>query len=239
MKHARKAAGEPASIARSLRLFGLIALCGVLAACSSRSAGIYETAQTAFESAREPDPGKLNPAIRYLRVVNNGSTALLALGYIDADALGPVEVWYSGAGEVLRLQNGHVIGMTGTAEEWRQVRLSGMAAWPAGSASTAFTRIRDTMPGYRFNVTDQMTMRQTQPPSKSNLLTLKPDDLRWYEAVDREGRLPPTRIALAPGTADNAGATAGGAFTTPVYGEQCLSPSLCISWQQWPPAAAR
>lgn len=225
----------------------LVIACGVLAACSSRSAGIYETAKSILESPPDVDKTELNPAIRYLRVVTNGSVALLALGYVDSDANGRIDVWYSSAGEVLRLQNGYVVGLTGSTDEWRQVRLSGAPAWPSGAATTTFTRTRDTMPGYRFNIVDQMTLRQTQPPAKSNLQTLKPEELRWYEAVDRDGRLPLTRIALAPATPASGGnaaapsiaTTAAAPFTRPVYGEQCISSGLCLTWQQWPPTRTR
>ncbi|MDO9405007.1 MAG: hypothetical protein Q7T87_13325 [Polaromonas sp.] len=231
MKHQPATTSIPQRAAawRRPALLGLLALCSVLAACtSSRSSSIIETARTAFESTPDPTNDQLNPAIRYLRTVTNGRILLLALGYIDSDRFGPIEVWYSGGGEVLRIQNGHVVGMTGTAQEWREVRLSGMPAWPQPPAVATFTRVRDTMPDYRFNVTDDMTLRATQPPAKSNLVRLNPADLRWFEAVDKAGRLPLTRIAVsgnAPGTA--------------VYGEQCISPTLCVTWQQWPPAPQR
>ncbi|RYF38836.1 MAG: hypothetical protein EOO25_16315, partial [Comamonadaceae bacterium] len=162
--------------------------------------------------------------------VSNGRILLLALGYVDADRLGPIEVWYSGSGEVLRLQNGHVVGVVGSTDEWRHVRLSAMPAWPVPPAVATYQRVRDTMPDYRFNITDDMTMRATQPPAQTNLQGVQPQDLRWYEAVDREGRLAPSRIALAgPGSQ-------GG---VPVYGEQCISAALCVSWQQWPPTPRR
>ena len=201
--------------------------CSVLAACSSRSLSLVQTATQSFRSPPDPSNTPLNPALRYMRIVADGRIALLVLGYTDQDKLGLVETWYSGEGEVLRLQNGHVVGLTGTSDEWRQTRLSAMPAWPAVGTVATFTRVRDTMPNYRFNITDTMSMRQTLPPAKSNLQGVNPADLRWFELTDSDAHLPLARIALAP---DNT--AAGG---TPIYGEQCISQNLCVSWQQWPP----
>lgn len=215
--------------AQRLLLIALTGLCCVLTACtSSRSSSIIETAVSAFGSSPDPTKAPLNPGIRYLRTVTDGRVLLLALGYIDKDLLGPIEVWYSSGGEVLRLQNGHVVGMIGTRDEWRQVRLSAMPPWPTAPTVSTYTRVRDTMPDYRFSITDEMTIRETQPPARSNLVTLQPTGLRWFEAVDRAGRLPLTRIAIAGPNASAPGA--------PVYGEQCMTPTLCLTWQQWPPA---
>lgn len=211
------------------RLTLLAASCWALSACSSRVDAMAQTAKAVFQSS--PDASALaavNPSIRYLRIEINDRVLLLALGYIDAHPLGPVEVWYSSQGEVLRLQNGHVVGLTGPDVEWRQVRLSTMPAWPADStAASTYTRIRDVMPGYRFGIVDELSIRAINTPSQSNLVTLAAQSLRWYEEHEAKDKLPPARFALSNTHGQD----------TVVYGEQCISRALCLSWQQWPPTA--
>lgn len=168
----------------------------------------------------------LNPSIRYLRVEVNDRVILLALGYIDAHPLGSIEVWYSAKGEVLRLQNGHVVGLTGSDIEWRQVRLSTMPAWPTDAAFVStYSRVRDVMPGYRFGIVDRLLIRSIDAPDRSNLVSLVAQNLRWFEEHEVNGALPAARFALS--NTHN--------VETVVYGEQCISRALCLSWQQWPP----
>ena len=42
---------------------------------------------------------------------------------------GKVEVWYSGGKEVLKLLDGRLVGMVGTATEWLSVKLISPPAW--------------------------------------------------------------------------------------------------------------
>lgn len=208
------------------RLVLLAVSCWVLSACSSRIDAITQTAKAVFQGGTDASAtAVINPSIRYLRIEINDRVILLALGYIDAHPLGPVEVWYSTKGEVLRLQNGHVVGLTGSDIEWRQVHLSSMPAWPVDSTSvSAYSRVRDVMPGYRFGLVDQLSIRSISAPRRSNLVALNAQNLRWYEEHEANDKLPAARFALS-------------STPTVVYGEQCISRALCLSWQQWPPAA--
>lgn len=187
-----------------------------------------QTAKAVFQNGSDASAiAAINPSIRYLRIGINGRVLLLALGYIDAHPLGPVEVWYSSQGEVLRLQNGHVVGLIGSDVEWRQGSLSTMPTWPADNISVStYSRIRDVMPGYRFGILDQLSIRSINAPSQSNLVALPAQSLRWYEEHEANNKLPVARFALS--NAHNK--------DTVVYGEQCISRALCLSWQQWPPA---
>lgn len=216
--------------ARSGRLLLLALACATLPACSSRIDAMAQTAKVFFQGdANASAATALNPSVRYLRVEASGRTLFLALGYIDSHPLGPIEVWYSGKGEVLRLQNGHVVGLTGTEIEWRQARLSLVPQWPESSAtSTAYSRVRDVMPGYRFGIVDQLTIRSVGAPARSNLALLPASSLRWFEAREAQAALPAARFALS-------GAPGAG---TVVYAEQCFSATFCLSWQQWPPVAS-
>lgn len=178
------------------------------------------------------DTVQLNPNIQYLRVTMGGRAALLVLGYVEQDALGPIEIWYSAEREVLKLQNGRVVGAVGMLAEWRNVRLSNVPQWSAiarAQAPAHLARTRDVMPGYRYGVRESLALAHIAAPAKSALRDLDPNQLAWFEervegAADGESALPPARYAVSlAGNAERA-----------VYGEQCLAPDTCFTWQRWP-----
>lgn len=220
-----------------LHFFGRLLLsaffCLLVGACSTRTAGMAGTVNSLLYgpgdvSATMP----LNPSLRYLRVVASGGVSLMVLGYIDAHPAGPINVWYSSNGEVLKIQNGHVVGLTGGSAQWRHVSFTDMPQWQPNQASKLlFTRTRDVMPGYLFNVTDQLELRKVAAPARSNLAGAQAlqlaQRLQWFEAHDLAGQLPPARYAVQ----------SQGSLQTVVYSEQCLSQAFCISWQSWPPTA--
>ena len=203
--------------------------CLVLTACAQRTAVLNDAFSATFAGQVDnSDPEKLNRDLRYLRVVASGSVSLLVLGYVEANPLGPIEVWYSSRAEVLRIQNGHIVGLTGTTVEWRQVSFSATPHWQGiNSTGVRYTRTRDVMPGYLFGTIDQLDLRLTPAPSRSNIAA-KPvslaQNLMWFEAREVNNTLPPARFAVE---------TING-VNTAVYGEQCFSQTYCLSWQTWP-----
>ena len=203
--------------------------CLILTACVPRTTGLSEAFSAIFTGQGDiSDPQKLNPGFRYLRVVAPGGVSLLVLGYVEANPLGPIEVWYSSKAEVLRIQNGHIVGLTGTSVEWRHVSLSAMPPWNSiDSTSVRYIRTRDVMPGYLFGTTDQLDLRLTPVPSRSNI-SAKPvalaQNLKWFEAREVNNQLSPARFAVE----------SLNGVSTAVYGEQCFSQTYCLSWQTWP-----
>lgn len=184
------------------------------------------------------DGAKLNPDFRYLRVTIDGRVALLVLGYVDDDPGGPVQVWYSAEREVLRIQNGRIAGATGLTTEWRNVSLRDAPQWLQLKGSETirhWTRVRDVMPGYRYGVVDLLSIRAVPAPSRSVLQNLKSDELAWFEewidpaaakpALGKEGQFAISRYAVE---------YRGSGDPEVVYGEQCLAPELCFTWQRWP-----
>ena len=201
----------------------------MLTACAQRTAVLNDVFSAMFaDQGNNSDPEKLNRSLRYLRVVASGGVSLLVLGYVEANPSGPIEVWYSSKAEVLRIQNGHVVGLTGTTVEWRHVGLSVSPPWQGiDSTGTRYVRTRDVMPGYLFGTTDQLDLSLTPAPSRSNI-SAKPvalaQNLKWFEAREVNNQLPPARFAVE---------TING-VSTAVYGEQCFSQTYCLSWQTWP-----
>lgn len=170
----------------------------------------------------------LNPTFKYLRVVTKGREALLVLGYSEPHPDGDIETWYSSQGEVLRLQSGRIVSTAGLETDWRAVRHRGLPMWSEVvlQPTLAFTRERDEMPGYRFGLKEKLVVRAILPPKDAHLADVDPRNLLWFEEINVEEGLeqPSARYGLR----------LEANMPRVVYGEQCLSPTLCISWQTWP-----
>lgn len=215
-----------------------------LSACSSGTNALLDTARHIIGSGVDVSGARLNPGIRYLRVTVSGRVALLALGYVEAHPLGPIEVWYSAEREVIRLQNGRLVGAVGLTTEWREVNLPEFPKWselakrPQGFR---WVRTRDLMPGYRFGIKDSLSLRAVTALQRTELLGVDPGSLAWFEEsveLDLGSRffavfeaslasdlaLPPARYAV----------DLRSSAETVLYGEQCISKDLCLTWQRWP-----
>jgi hypothetical protein len=158
---------------------------------------------------------------------------MLVLGYVDPHPQGDIEVWYSSQQEVLRIQNGRIVGTAGLTTDWTSVRFpADPPPWSAVSAQgAAYQRVRDEMPGYKFNLLDnlQLTPWVGLPPIKlpASLPEGKARSYQWFRevAVPQHGQaLPPAWYAWG----QHLGAP------RVVYSEQCLSPVLCLKMQRWP-----
>lgn len=184
-------------------------------------------------AAEESTP--LDPKFTYLRVTRGSHVGLLWLGSVERRAEGAVEVFYSGSGEVVRLLNGRVVGALGLATEWRHVDIT-PPAWAAvakNQQSAPYRRTRDVMPGYRSGVRDELVLSVVAPPARTALKGVDAASFTWFEESARSGggplraadpqKLPPARYAVR--------FTAAG--ETVEYGEQCLSPDFCFTWQRW------
>jgi hypothetical protein len=202
-----------------------------LAGCQSGPDPTVEMIRAALFPS-QPSGAGLDPRVSYLRVTARQRVAFFALGYVDPHPQGAIEVWYSAERETLRLQNGRVVGMSGAATEWRQVRLPALPSWSElrdRNSAFGWTRVRDVMPGYRFNLRDELQLRPIAVPARSALVGVDPASLYWFEETLLPGPgvdpLQPARYAVQ---------TVQGEAVV-VYGEQCLSADFCLTWQPWKP----
>ena len=186
---------------------------------------------TLFESVglnKNVDALQLNPQLRYLRVNVDGRVLLMVMGYSEPSAAGTLETWYSGEGEVLRLLNGRIFSTAGLDVDWQAVRNTALPSWGEmlGRPSAQFVRERDEMPGYRFSITETVSLDSVPAQTNSKLVGLSASDLIWFEETVRKGAngVPSARYGLR--------VVAG--VPSVVYGEQCLSNNFCFSWQTWP-----
>jgi len=210
----------------------------LLTGCQSGTANpALQTLQAAIWGTDQPTGAGLDPRFAYLRVTTANKVAFLALGYVEQSASGSVEVWYSADRELIRLQNGRLVGAVGTLTEWRQVGLPQLPSWKEladrQGSSYVWQRTRDVMPGYQFNIRDSLQLKVIAPPAKSALLGAAPAPLIWFEESQvserdsgtQENALPPARYAVDfNGTAERV-----------FYGEQCISTDICLTWQRWVP----
>lgn len=222
----------------------VLSLIVLLSACSAGGNAILQTLPYAYGRNPDVDNARLNPNFRYLRVTIGGRAVLLAQGNLDSHAQGPVEVWYSAEREVLRLQNGRLVGAVGLTTEWRDVSLSELPSWSAAARTDQtlrWIRTRDVMPGYRFGVRDVLSLRVVAEPTQSALKGLDSQRLTWFE--ERFVSEPATGVSTIFGKSSTAdiplpparyAVDLQGGRETVVYGEQCLAPDLCFTWQRWP-----
>lgn len=217
-----------------------------LSGCSSAGNAILQTLPYAYGRNPSVDNARLNPNFRYLRLTIGGRVVLLALGNVDNDPKGPIEVWYSAEREVLRLQNGRLVGAVGLTTEWRNVSLPELPSWSAAARADRgfrWTRTRDVMPGYRYGVKDELLLHVVKAPQRSALKGWEPQRLTWFEERDESGAGAGLSGFFGKGT-DTPLPTARYAVDirdgreTVVYGEQCLAADLCFTWQRWPVQAA-
>ena len=203
----------------------------LLTACTSSGSAIWDSIRAGVRPTPPVDQSTLNRDVSYLRLLVDGREVYLALGYVDDQPQGAVEVWYSAGREVLRLQGGRVVGTAGVLTEWRQVVLPDFPTWRAMAGGYRWTRVRDVMPGYRMGVTDMLDVRGIPAPPDVKLTGFEDVALVWFEEraettpADPSLRLPPARYAVH---VDEDGTE------TVVYGEQCLAADLCFTWQLWP-----
>lgn len=203
----------------------LIAPC-CLTACSAPLVAVgdyvhFKKQTTQAAVAKAP----LDPAFQYLLVTVGGKSFLMARGGMEPSPDGPVELWYTGNREVIRMQNGRIISAAGTPVEWSDVRLSSQPAWSGIAGPTRIERRRDVMPGYRFGLEDALTVAPIAPPARTAFYGAVPGDLHWFNEVSAGPyALPASRYAVR----------FDGNRTEVMYGEQCLSESFCFSWQRWP-----
>jgi hypothetical protein len=177
---------------------------------------------------------KPNTLYRYLRVEVFGQpSALLVLGYVDAHPQGDIEVWYSTRREVIKTQNGRIVGTSGLVPDWRRVQYPTAPPSWAGvpPEGVAYTRLRDEMPGYHAAISDQLIVESTDVMPALVLPASLPVELassyRWYSETSVSSSAQPLPSSWF------AWGLRGGQLTV-VYSEQCLSLSYCLKLQPWP-----
>jgi hypothetical protein len=224
----------------------LLGICAVLlmAGCASRQSPETQSLLSLLQgdlNTQQLDVAfkNLNPAYRYMRVELDGAApALMVLGYVDRDAHGLVDVWYSALGEVIKTQNGRIVATVGLPVDWRAVTYASRpAAWSEAMVVPAsHQRQRDELPAYRYGIRERVTLSELPLAASSSLAFEVPSNLRsqvtpglrWFtEHIDAATgpHLPNAWFAVATYHGQEA----------VVFSRQCLSERVCLRMQLWPP----
>ena len=213
-----------------LQAFSIALILATLQGCADHQSAAGDAARYLWNghTSQNNAAPKLDARWRYLRVTVGESLIWMVLGYMDVDASGrPVEVWYSRENEVLRLQNGRLIGLSGTPVEWQAAHWMPInPQWPDINQTMHWQLQVNERTGSvdRAGRSHSWKVQRIAAPANSAISQVSSADLVWYELTpDQPQRLPNPRFARRPTESD------------PTYGEQCLSAQLCLTWQYWPP----
>lgn len=224
-------------LASALIIFGLQA-CGSASPSPENSA--WSGVLLSFNGTRTDPTAQfaLSPTTWYLKVqATDSPPALLAFGFIEPRAsTASTEVWLSGAGQYIKLQEGRVVGTHGIpGTNWSNVTAT--PGWPQWSAvaqgPVRFTRARTTMPGYDQGIEETLEVSAIAPPAEavSSLIAgasdAKASHWRWYRETVISSRRPQLPDAIYATAYLNGSAMV-------VYSQQCLTNTYCLKMMRWP-----
>lgn len=218
---------------KSLRCFRLASvglIMTLLVACTNLWQAGWQTAIQTRPQKIDLQTAGLDPSVRYLKVSLNQQEVLM----VEAYRQGEESVWVSSDMTILKTRNGYLCDLEGFAINWQDVRGLNLETAAQLAKPTAYTRVRNEMPGYRFAIHESVLVSPlAQAPKDVRLHGLDSSHLRWFaEEV----------------TAPLHGQTNGQAlsYSYPgifamdlrqkpyqvVFVRQCLAKDYCIEWQR-------
>lgn len=225
--------------------------------CSSQSDAAWKTMRLGFrDEAAQIEKSPLKPNLNYLRVNINGLDVLLVKGYVDPNVQGPIDVWYSSDGSVMRIQAGRYLGSTGFDQNWQEVtrneatnfvtllnnelnankNLSGSSSLAAIKSIKKYFSTQSYLakPSYLVMRDERVSALVSSTPPESIPSSFKKyiqhQDLIWVSETPQ-----PNDIFKKKG--DNFawyGFVKNNSSFAQVIGQQCLSKEFCITWMPWP-----
>ena len=181
-----------------------------------------------------PNPNRfeqfeMNPNLQYLEAQTAGAQAMMVLGYTaNPQQQPPVQTWYESQRELLRLQNGFLVSVSGVNNSISTTEYTWAA--PNNQGVRLPTAKTYSQPGQQvFNKTIPLSFQAVPEPAvstKNSVLRKRllqagqsnRQALQWFQEVTQPNSEIPYSL--------HAFASNG----TPVYGSQCLTPSACIEW---------
>lgn len=178
----------------------------------------------------EVDSLPLNPSLTYLRVQLGRQTGLMVLADQAPSARGTVHTWVSADGAVLRLVDGRLDGYADLRQSWSLVSAGTPPAWgaPPDTPGPAFSEVLDVQPGYHLGQRRLRERLAADGPPASNQWRGDPGAVRWYVERNVQGEPEPRWYAVDLQSQP----------ARVVYGQACLDPTVCLSWQTWPTPTA-
>lgn len=208
----------------------LTAVCMGLTACTSNFSAAYDM----YQALKEPDPNRFanfqfNPNFQYLEVHTPGAQAMMVLGYVTTPTQQPaIQTWYDSEQQLLRLQNGFLMSLTGVADTisnteytWAPQNQQGIQLPTAKTYSQPSQQVFEKVVPMAFEAVAPTAINTKNSLLRQRLLNPRSpsgESLQWFkEVTSADSPLPFSLYAF-------------GANGKPVYGSQCLSPSACVEW---------
>ena len=238
-----------------LLVAGLISV--LINGCSSQSDAVWKTLRLGFkDTVAQIETSPLKNNLTYLRANINGLDVLLVRGYVDSDARGLVDVWYSSDGSVMRIQEGRYLGSIGFDQNWQEVTrkdapnlellvkdeialLVKNSTAPIKTIKKYFsTQSYVGMPNYlvmRDERVSAVVLADKSPPLPDSIPSsfkkyLQNKELIWVAETPQPNDLFKKKGASFAWY----GFVKNKSGFEQVVGQQCLSKDFCITWTPWP-----
>ena len=215
---------------KTIRNILLAAVCMGLSACTSNFSAAYDM----YQALKDPDPDRFanfefNPNFQYLEVHSVGAQAMMVLGYVTAPQQQPsVQTWYDSEQQLLRLQNGFLISLTGvpntisnTEYTWPAENQQGVQLPTAKTYSQPDQQIFNKTVALEFVPIPQAQVNTKNSVLRKRLVEATKNEkqtLLWFQELPQTDSDIPYSLHAFTSTG------------SPVYGSQCLTSATCIEW---------
>lgn len=202
-----------------------------LSACASNFKAAYDMIQ----AVGSPDPYRFEQFemmanLQYLEAHTVGAQAMMVLGYVTTPKQQPpVQTWYDSQRELLRLQNGFLISVTGvknsistTEYTWATPNQQGIQLPTGKTYSQPEQQIFNKTVALHFQEVPESSVKTSNSVLRKRLLDTSAQHSRqplvWFQEVPQgNSKIPYSLHAFASNG-------------SPVYGSQCLTSSMCVEW---------
>lgn len=201
-----------------------------LSGCASN----FKAAYSMIQAVGAPSPYRFEkfemaPGLQYLEAHTVGAQAMMVLGYVATPPQQPpVHTWYDSQRELLRLQNGFMVGLTGvknyisnTEYTWAAPNQQGVQLPTSKTYSQPDQQVFNQTVTLSFQAVLESSVNTKNSVLRKRLIEAarqSEQPLLWYQEVPQPNSQLP--YSLHAFTSDG----------NPVYGSQCLTPSVCIEW---------
>ncbi len=197
-----------------------------LLGCTNLWQAGWQTVHQSRSADRQSQALGINPNLRYLKVAINQHEVFM----VEAYRLGSESVWVSSDQAIIKTRNGYLSDLEGFRSNWQEVRGPDLGLVAQLTRPTAYTRVRNEMPGYRYQVRESVLITPLAAAPKDILFEPSAGpSLRWFSEEVRSqagGLSPPYHYP---------GLFAIDISQKPiqvVFGQQCLASDYCIRWQR-------
>jgi hypothetical protein len=208
-----------------MRSFIVIFFGWSLTACTNLWQAGWQTAQQSLPQTLNSQPQNLDPKLRYLKVAINQHEVLM----VEAYRAGSESVWVSSDLAILKTRNGYLTDLEGFRINWQDVRGLNLVTAAQLAKPTAYTRVRNEMPGYRYQLRESVLVSPlARAPDEIRFTPPRSANLRWFSEEVRSQMGEQVPSYRYPGI------FAIDINQSPyqvVFARQCLARDYCIRWQ--------